>query len=270
MSGENQQQTLTIPAEQQQQQQQAHPETKQEELILGKFKSQDDLVKAYQELESKLGGKKDETPPTDPPKTDEKTDEQKKAEQTQEQAKDALADAGLDINEFNDEFAKDGQLSPASYEKLAKAGFPKTMVDVYVQGLRATLDVEGQYTKAATAALEDAEIKNFDVISQWAAVTLPKTEIERFNRLMESGDRETMAWALTGLKAKYVKYTGTDPNLVTGRTNGQGDTDVFEDHKALVAAIRDPRYGKDRAYTRSVEEKVARSHARTSRSIFGS
>jgi hypothetical protein len=65
--------------------------------------------------------------------------------------------------------------------------------------------------------------------------------------------------AVEGLKAKYEAANGVRPALVKGGGNSVGG-DAFRSAAEQVAAMRDPRYGKDPAYTRDVEAKSMRSN----------
>ena len=48
------------------------------------------------------------------------------------------------------------------------------------------------------------------------------------------------------------------PTLVSGKARGVA-TDAFRSTAEVVAAMKDGRYGKDPAYTKDVEQKLARS-----------
>ncbi|CAD2254809.1 hypothetical protein QSH46_021735 [Xanthomonas arboricola pv. juglandis] len=52
-------------------------------------------------------------------------------------AADALKAAGLDQTVFTQEFAETGTISEESFKSLEKAGFPKELVGVYLDGLKA-------------------------------------------------------------------------------------------------------------------------------------
>lgn len=118
------------------------------ELIGGKFKSQDDLLEAYKNLEAKLGKPKEEEPAKEEPKVDEEYEAYKKEKATKElldpiggvdKYKEALAWARenmseAEVNEFNEALgeAKD---NPNTVKLLAKS-----LIDKY----------EGSVDKPAT------------------------------------------------------------------------------------------------------------------------
>ena len=61
--------------------------------------------------------------------------EQQKAE---EDLKNDLKSKGVDFNSLAEEYNNSGELSEESLKALEKAGYPKTVVDVYLKGLQAT------------------------------------------------------------------------------------------------------------------------------------
>jgi hypothetical protein len=63
---------------------------------------------------------------------------------------------------------------------------------------------------------------------------------------------------VAGLKARFDAQA--EPNLIRGNARPTvTKTDVFRSAAEVVTAMKDSRYGKDPAYTRDVEMKLARS-----------
>jgi len=94
-----------------------------------KFKSAEDMAKAYSALETKLGSKSEETPPADPqqpPSADE--------------AQAMLSEKGLDYSKFESEFVQNGELSDGSLKELADNGLSRELVDGFVKGQQALAD----------------------------------------------------------------------------------------------------------------------------------
>lgn len=226
-------------------------------LLAGKFKSQEELVKAYQELEKKLGGSGD---PADPsaqdPSSGERGDDDDATET--DEATQALQVAGLDIGEFTAEFNQNGNLSDASYSKLEAAGFPKAVVDQYIRGQQVAEAQNAVTQQTQQKVLQDAEVSDFQALSGWASQNLSQPEIETFNRIMDSGDPTAMTWALQGLKSKYTKAVGSDPNLIHGGNAPTGD--VYQSTAQVVEDMKDPRYKTDPAYRDEVAQKLKRSN----------
>ena len=56
----------------------------------------------------------------------------------------------------------------------------------------------------------------------------------------------------------YRESNGSEPELIGGKLSSRA-TDVFRSNQEVVAAMSDPRYLNDDAYTKDVEEKLNRS-----------
>ena len=217
------------------------------EWLPEKFKSPEDMAKAYAALESKLGGQK----PTDPPAADPEVP----PTPAPADAEAALDEKGLDLKDFSAEFSQKGELSAESYEKLQKAGFDKGLVDQYIAGQQA---IAAQYESTIKAEVGGPE--KFSAMTEWAKVNLSPAEIETFNTQVSSGNVDQAKLAVLGLGAKYEKAVGSDPQRLLG---GQGDgagADVFESMAQVTEAMRDPRYKNDPAYRSKVQSKLGRSN----------
>lgn len=178
-------------------------------------------------------------------------------EGSRDKAEEALSGKQLDITEFEKEFDATGTLSEESYKKLESAGLSKEVVDSYIEGRKALLDAYITEIKGMAGGEE-----GYAQVTAWAASNLESAEIEAFDRIVNSGDRSLIRLAVSGLVSKYREAEGATPNLVTGRASAgnRQDSDLFNSVAEVTAAMRDPRYGKDPAYTRAVELRVSRSH----------
>ena len=214
-----------------------------------KFKSPEDMAKAYAALEGKLGGQSND-PPADAP-----------ADPTAEPAipddktvTDALAKDGLSLDEFSAEFNKSGALSEESYAKLLAAGYDKGLVDNYISG------------QQARASLYEAELKgvaggtdSYDKMVTWAKATMTAAEIDAYNASVSSSSPDAAKLAISGLKARYEAVNGREPSFVKG-TPASATTDAFASRHEITAAMKDPRYAKDPAYRQQVISKLNRSN----------
>ena len=114
------------------------PSTEEEKPILGKFKTQDDLIKSYQELEKKLSSREED-----------KTFENEKTE-------DKPLEAGkFDFTSAEKEFTEKGELSEDTLNNLEKMGLPKSYVDNYIAGLEAQSQAFEQTAYNATGGEEN-------------------------------------------------------------------------------------------------------------------
>jgi hypothetical protein len=161
---------------------------------------------------------------------------------------------------MNVRWQQSGTLESGDYDQLAEAGFSRDMVDAYLSGL--------QYKAAQDTALsvkEVASIKEslggeaeYNKMIQWAGDNLSPEEVEGFNQIINSQPMAAVKMAVAGLHARYTAVEGREPKLIGGRAS-RGSSDKFESTAQLVEAMSDPRYSKDPAYQKKVQEKLGRS-----------
>lgn len=212
----------------------------EEELILGKFKSQDDLVEAYENLEKRLS-EKQETP-------------EAKEESQQEEAP---IDSNVSdvIKKASDSFYENGELSEENFKALEDSGIPREFVEAYVKGQEATLEAE---TAAITNTIGGQE--NYDAMTEWAANNLPESEVSSYNEIVESGSTEAAKMAVRGMYARYVNENGGSAvNIKKGNTSGAA-IQPFNSNAQVVEAMNDRRYEMDPAYRAEVERRISVSN----------
>lgn len=219
------------------------------EWLPEKFKSAEDMAKAYSELEKKMsGGQQEETTET---KVEDNPDPET-ASATE--VADVLNKAGVDFNELQAEYNEAGGLTDAAYEKLEKAGFPKSLVDTWIAGQQAMATDMYEQVFGSVGGEE-----NYNQMVDWAADNLPQSDIDAFNKAVDSGDVNMINFAVNGLAARYRSEVGTEPRLVQGETSGTSGGS-FQSAAELTAAMRDPRYQSDPAYRKAVADKLKRSN----------
>ena len=218
------------------------------EWLPEKFKSAEELVASYQELEKKLGQPKQEAEETI-------TEEERETIQEQETEVAKVMDkAGLDFATFQKEYDENGELSTGAYEALNKAGFPKTLVDTWIQGQQALQTDMNNQVYSSVGGKEA-----YDTMLDWAKDNLPETDIAAFNTSVESGEPNLVKFAVQGLNARYrSEVGGQEPQLTQGTVNGSSGGS-FQSAAELTAAMRDSRYSNDPAYRKSVADKLSRS-----------
>ena len=174
----------------------AEQQEQQEELIAGKFRSPDELLKAYQELEKKLGGRSgyDKV-------------EESSTDQTDEQDQEPLV-----------------------------------------------LSQDEEATIMESIGGED----NFAAVQGWARENLDAAELEAYNREVNSGDYYRARNALQSLYFAFQENSGYEPDLIGGKLSANS-SDVFRSSQEVMAAMNDPRYLQDPAYTQDVQDKLIRS-----------
>ena len=222
-------------------------------LIAGKFKSQDDLVKAYEELQKKLGN-------TEPEEGEEPSEEQPEA--TEEESEEVEESAAVEaINRASEVYEKSGELNAETIEELSKLD-SKELIEAYVtqfSKLQATRQAQAVDAQAEAAILESVGgAESYQQMVQWAANTLDPAEVESYNQVTNSGNVAAIKFAVEALSNRYKSAEGYEAPLVTGK-RGTAKQEGFRSHAELSRAIADPRYNRDPAYRQDVENKLARS-----------
>jgi hypothetical protein len=211
------------------------------EWLPEKFKSPEDMAKAYASLESKLGQPKETTEETDVSPTENPSE-----------VAELLDDRGLDFSAFQEEYADTGTLSEEAYQALEEAGFPQSMVDSWIAGQ----DALAESTKQGVFSLTGGEEQYAGMIN-WASENLPEHEIDAFNATMNTQDKNMIELAVQGMFARY--RSEAEPNLIQGTNSSGASGGKFESTAQMTAAMADPRYANDPAYRQEVANKLARS-----------
>ena len=132
------------------------------------------------------------TPPEDAP-IEQKVADLKSSEDS---LKDDLKTKGVDFETAVSEYNEKGVLSDATMDALAKAGYPKAVVEGFIKSRQI---LENQYTSAVyEAAGGEAE---YSRMTQWAAANLSKADIEVFNSAIDSGNLGTVKLIMGGMRS---------------------------------------------------------------------
>lgn len=202
--------------------------------LAGKFKDAKELEKAYLELQKKLGDKA----PTE-----------KQAEAAKDDASKVIGPDAL--NDYVQEFRRDGALSENSYDTLKKMGFGKEVVDAYIEGQRAVAEKQAETVYNMVGGKE-----SFTKVLEWAAANLDAGEQEAFNDIMGSGDMKAATFAVKNLAARYEVENKT-PARIEGKPTGAQVG--FRSTSEMVAAMNDPRYANDPGFRQEIARKIALS-----------
>lgn len=225
----------------------------------GEFDSVEELEAKYRELLDKQnalaeeGAKKKEEEEGDGEK-----DKPFAVPETREAADEVLSAKGLNVQDFENEYAANGCLSEESYAKLEKAGFKREMVDQYI---RSSEIISENMVNTLMESVGGKE--RYLAMTTWAKDNLPPADVAGYNEVMYSGNTQLIRMAMQNLHYRYTEANGSKPaNMVTGRTSAATGQvhDGFRSTAEMVAAMRDPRYSKDPAYTQDVERRVALSN----------
>ena len=211
------------------------------EWLPEKFKSPEDMAKAYASLESKLGQPKETSEETDVSPTENPSE-----------VAELLDERGLDFSAFQEEYADTGTLSEEAYQALEEAGFSQSLVDSWIAGQ----DALAESTKQGVFSLTGGEEQYANMIN-WASQNLPEHEIDAFNATMNTQDKNMIELAVQGMFARY--RSEAEPNLIQGTNSSGASGGKFESTAQMTAAMADPRYANDPAYRQEVANKLARS-----------
>ena len=210
-------------------------------LIDGKFKSQDDLLAAYKELEKKLHKPEEET-----------------EEQPQEEAKEPeIPVSQQSMQKAADVFKEKGELTPEVIDDLSKMD-SKELVKAYMDF----------YSKNQTQTIEQkavTEIHNiaggeqgYNDLVQWASTNLPEQDVMQFNKVAESNNVPAIKFAVEALNSRYRQKEGYEAPLVTGKPVADG-AKPYRSQAELARDIANPLYNTDPAFRNDVETRLSLS-----------
>jgi hypothetical protein len=236
---------------------------KEPELLLGKFKSQDDLAKAYQELEKKLGQPKPEADPEPSPA------EGYSADQAVgiygEGPVSALKEKGIDMADVMFK-ADQGQDISEHYDTLAETfGVTRQVVENYVSKAQGSAPAEAPGLTESDAAELKAMVGGdaaFGKLSQWAASNLEQGELAKYNAVVDSGNKDAIEWALKALQARVAApdavvepklYGGGEAPAVTQFQSQQQVLDAMNKRNSRGQRM----YDVDEAYRDKVQKLLA-------------
>ena len=225
----------------------------EEQVYAGKYKSAQELEKAYIELQAKLGEKKEET----------ETETASAEEQPEDTPK--MSEGATLITDASKEYFDNGnKLSPETMAKFSSMS-SQDLIKAYME---VSQNPEFQQQGAPPAEITTSQInqiknsaggeQKYAQIVNWAKTNLPEDQITAFDEVVNTGSVQTIQLAVSGLKAEYDNANGVEGRMVTGKApNNSGD--VFRSQQELVAAMNDPRYDRDPAYRQDVIQKLDRS-----------
>ena len=173
-----------------------------------------------------------------------------------DELKNDLSSKGFNFDGALAEYEANGTLSVETMEALNKAGYPKAVVEGFIQSRQV---LETQYTDAVMNLVGGAQ--SYQQMTQWAASNLSKAEISAFDKAIDSGDINTVRIMVNGVKAQMAASKGTfNASLLGGASSpSQGKTEGFKSKADMVKAMSDKRYARDPQYTREVEQRVMAS-----------
>jgi len=167
-----------------------------------------------------------------------------------EEVKQALDKRGLDFDVMTEEYLTAGKLSEKSMKALADAGISEDMVNDYIKGAEARVELERNELAQCVGGREQME-----TIINWAADNLKKEEIIALNSIRNKFELEAV---LVGLRAKMEDKEGKIPDYQKG-TGNETTISGFRSQAEMFEAIKNPKYNKDEAYRADIQKKIAAS-----------
>ena len=226
----------------------------QEGLLAGKYKSAEELEKAYVELQKKLGESKEE-------------DTEQASAEPEPEDKPQLSEGATLITDASKEYFDNGnKLSPETLAKFSSLS-SQDLIKAYME-VAQNPEFQQQQQAAPPADITESQInqiknsaggeKAYANIVNWAKNSLPQDQINAFDEVVNTGSVQAIQLAVSGLKAEYDNANGVEGRMVTGKT-APNNGDVFRSQAELVRAMNDSRYDNDPAYRQDVIEKLDRS-----------
>lgn len=249
---------------------QEQEQAQEEEAILGKFKSPQELAKAYAELQRKMGqqsSKPQEAPAEEPQEAPAEAEGYSADQAVQVYGKEAvetLAGKGVDLADLMWK-ADSGEDISSHYDTLAETfNVSRAVVENYVSKAQGAGASEGLTESDAQQILDQVGgQEQFDQLSGWAKANMSQEELASYNAVVDSGNKEAISWALRAMQARQkAPEAVVEPQLYGG--GAPSDTTVrFESQQQVLDAMnkRNDRgqrlYDIDEAYRNKVQMILA-------------
>jgi len=222
----------------------------------GKFKSAEDLEKAYLELQKKLGQKDtDESPAEEEAESDDSSSEETEPAEESSPEREAILKASEEY------YANNNQLKPETLQKLKELPSEK-LIEAYLE-LQKTNPIA-----QAAQPLSDADAQaivqsvggtdSYNETLAWAAENLKPEEVAAYDNVVNSGNKDAIFFAVQALNQRYKDAVGFEGQTISGKAVKQ-TVKGFRSQAELARAISDPRYRNDPAYRLDIEAKLAAS-----------
>ena len=222
----------------------------------GKFKSAEDLEKAYLELQKKLGSKEDQTA-----NESEAEDDSAPDSAPEEEEKSPVAKRVDFLKEASEEYySNDNELKPETIQKLKEMP-SEELIEAYLELQKNNPVAKAQpLSEDAAKSIVDSVggQESYNETLAWAADNLKPEEVAAYDNVVNSGNKDAIFFAVQALNQRYKDSVGFEGQQVSGRAP-KAAIKGFRSNAELASAISDPRYRNDPAYRYDVEQKLAAS-----------
>ena len=255
----------------------------QENLLAGKYKTTEDLEKAYKELESKLGQQDKGLERDETTETEETTEEPEitrddlwnedgsvNLETTEKaygkQLSDIFKNAEIDPWKMTEHFVEnEGTLTDEMYDKLGEAGLPRTAIDQYLEGARQQMNGTTEPEAPVLNNDEIAEVKaiaggeeGYEQLMSWASDNMSEADAANFDEIIQLQNKAAAKFAVKALMGQYEDAVGRDSNLIQGKQSTPQE--VYRSMAEVVRDMGNPLYETDEAYRDDVRRKLEASN----------
>lgn len=235
-------------------------EDEQSELrYAGKFKSAEDLEKAYKELEKKLGQPKpdsDEDSATESEGEVTSDNQNPDSEDTEDSAEQPLTDL---LVKASNEFYENDAISDETLASLKELS-SEELVNAYVEMQKTAAIPKPISSEQADALIEKVGGKQaYNQTLEWASVNLSAEEVAAYDQVINTGSPQAVEFAMQALSLRAKYEGGFDGTQVSGRAVKQQGVKGFKSQAQLAEAISSPKYRTDPAYRLEVQERLAAS-----------
>ena len=207
----------------------------------------DALLASYNQLEQKLGSGEEEEAESEAEPTEEASESEEETEQPPAPSQEVLT-------KYSEEFFENGELSDDSFDTLETLGYPRNLVEAFIEGQKALVSGEQERMYAEVGGPEA-----YAKMTEWASNNMTEEAKTAYNNAAQSGDMEQALLAVRGLRDSYIRSEGQQPSLLQGRSSAGPASSPFRSTAELVKAMKDPRYKEDSAYRADVEARLRSS-----------
>lgn len=218
----------------------------------GKFKSAEDLEKAYLELQKKLGQKDEGTEDDSSPDS---------APEEEEEEQSPVSKRVDFLKEASDEYySNDNELKPETIQKLKEMP-SEELIEAYLELQKNNPVAKAQPLSDDAAKTIVDSVGGQDAYNDtlaWAADNLKPEEVAAYDNVVNSGNKDAIFFAVQALNQRFKDSTGFEGQQISGRAP-KSTIKGFRSNAELANAISDPRYRNDPAYRYDIEQKLAAS-----------
>lgn len=204
------------------------------------------LLKAQQDAEAALR------------KAQQGEDTQNEGEDTQNEGKETPEDTPTQdsvIAKADSEWQEKGELSEETFKSLEGVGITREMVQLYIEGQQAVIS---NLQSAAYGPFEGRD--GYEAAANWAAENLSESEIRAIDVQLTSNNPDIVAEGAKALARRFQEEGPNEPRALRGGGNGGNVGDAYQSRSEMIRDMRDPRYRRDPAFRKSVEDKLRRSN----------